>query len=617
MNDKLFSEFPPITTEQWEEVIKADLKGADYDKKLVWKTIEGFDVKPYYRAENLQTLGYLETNPAEKPFTRGHHKDNNVWDIRQDIEQEDLKEANRIALEAIKRGVNSIGFNAKAVKNLNDLKQLLNGINPEEVKINFTKTISFIELIKLFIEYIKENKINGEKVKGSLNFDPYAFALKRGFFYDSEDANYNEVAQIISLVKENIPHFDCLTINGSVFSNAGAGIVQQLAYTLSAANDYLYNITPKGIAPHSVGYRMVFYFATASNYFMEIAKVRAARLLWTKIMEQYKPKCETAYDLHIHCESALNNKTIYDPYVNMLRTTTETMSTAIGGADSISVSPFDVAFKTDDEFSRRIATNQQILLKEESYMDKVIDPAAGSYYIESLTDAIAAKAWEMFKEIEGKGGFVSAIREGFVQEQIAKTAEQRAKEIAMRKASILGTNQYPNMSEKASDTIKDIKPCGYKTDGNEIRTLPFIRFAQPFEALRLATERAKKTPKIFLLTYGNLAMRKARAGFATNFFAVAGYDIKEGAGYNDIACGVADALAANADVVVLCSADEEYVTLAEGVCPALKGKIKHIVVAGNPVEQAETLRNLGVTDFIHVKTNVLDALERYNAALLQ
>ncbi|MDR1006725.1 MAG: methylmalonyl-CoA mutase family protein [Bacteroidales bacterium] len=616
MNDnKLFSEFPPISTEQWEEVIKADLKGADYDKKLIWKTIEGFNVKPYYRAENLASLGYLETNPDEKPFTRGHRKTDNVWDIRQDIEQEDLKEANAIALEAIKRGVVSIGFNAKKVETADDLKQLLNGINIEKIKINFTKTISFLSLIKLFIDYVKANGINKENVKGSLNFDPYAFALKRGFFYDSEDANYDELVEIIKLVKKNIPHFDCLTINGSVFSNAGAGIVQQLAFVLSAANDYLHNLTQKGLPAHSVGYRMCFDFATGSTYFMEIAKLRAARLLWSKIMEAYNPKCETAYDVHIHCESAFSNKTIFDPYVNMLRTTTETMSAALGGADSISVSPFDIAFKEDDSFSRRIATNQQILLKEESYMDKVADPAAGAYYIENLTDAIAAKAWDMFKELEKKGGFVACIREGYVQNLIEQTYAQRAKDVAMRKTTILGTNQYPNLTEKPHENIKHKEMCGYKADGTEIKTLGCIRLAEPFEDLRMATEKSAKRPKVFLLTYGNLSMRKARAGFATNFFAVAGYEIEEGAGYNDVKTAADAALNSKSDIIVLCSSDEEYLELAKNIMPLLKGKTNHIIVAGNPAE-AEALKALGVTDFIHVKTNALEILEKYSKSLL-
>jgi methylmalonyl-CoA mutase len=292
------------------------------------------------------------------------------------------------------------------------------------------------------------------------------------------------------------------------------------------------------------------------------------------------------------------------------------MSSAIAGADSISVSPFDIAFAEEREFSRRIATNQQILLKEESYMDKVIDPSAGAYYIENLTDAVASKTWGIFKELEEKGGFVAAIRSGIIQEAIAQTAIQRAKDIAMRKTTILGTNQYPNLTENIQTDTTKSEPCGYKPEGNEIKTLPFIRFAQPFEELRMATAKAIKLPKVFLLTYGNLAMRKARAGFATNFFAVAGYEIEEGAGYCDIETAAKAVADSKANIVVLCSSDDEYVDLVAGIMPLIKRNVKHILVAGNPVEEIENFKSQGVTDFIHVKTNVLESLKRYNDLLL-
>ncbi|MEE1093325.1 MAG: methylmalonyl-CoA mutase family protein, partial [Bacteroidales bacterium] len=453
-----------------------------------------------------------------------------------------------------------------------------------------------------------------EKVKGSIDFDAYAYALANGKFYEDLSKSYDRLVEIMNLVKENIPAFDVLTINGRVFNNAGASIVQELAYTLAAANDYLYNLTQKGIPAHSVGYRTVFAFATGSNYFMEIAKLRAARLLWTKIMEQYAPKCETAYQLHIHTESSFYNKTIYDPYVNMLRTTTETMSAAIAGADSISVYPFDVAYKKADEFSTRIATNQQILLKEESYLDKVVDPAAGSYYIESLTNAIAEKAWEMFKEIEDKGGFVEAIKAGLVQDAIAATAAKRAKDVAMRKTTILGTNQYPNLTEKKPEINKPCCCCGEKA--NEIKTLPCTRLAEPFEQLRMQTEESGKQPKVFLLTYGNLAMRKARAQFTTNFFGLAAYEIIDNVGFATAEEGAKAAVESKADIVVLCSSDDEYAELVAGALPTLKGAFKHIVVAGNPVEQMESFNAQGVTDYVNVRTNALESLTNYNKQLL-
>lgn len=604
-SDKLFSEFPPVSTEKWEEVIMADLKGGDYEKKLVWKTIEGIDVRPYYRAENLKDLNL-------EPSTK---KDNN-WDIRQDIFESDIKLANQIALEGMKRGVNSLGFDVTNVKTISDIKTLLNGINPTEIKLNFHTNDCYRDFLVLFIEYLKESNYDLQKVYGSLNYDPLVYSLYKGEFGCGEQEMFDRLVTLMSIVKENIPNFDVVTVNGHVFNNAGASIVQELAYTLSAANEYLANMTEKGIPAHSVGYRTVFSFATGSNYFMEIAKIRAARMLWNKVMKEYNPKCESAYDLFIATESAFYNKTIYDPYVNMLRTTTETMSSAIAGADSISVYPFDCAFKESDDFSRRIASNQQVLLKEESHFDKVVDPSAGSYYIENLTSSIASHAWDIFKQIEDKGGFLKAVKEGYIQDEINKTAQKRSKDVAMRKTTILGTNQYPNQIEEMASKIESV--ChGYENPAKEIKTLSCNRLAEPFENLRLEVERASHKPEVFLLTYGNLAMRKARAGFASNFFAVSGYKIIDNAGFDTAEEGAKVALESKAEIVVLCSSDEEYVDLVAGVTPLLKGKVNHIIVAGNPVEQIENFKAQGITDFISVKTNALESLQNYNKLLLK
>ena len=604
-NDKLFSEFPPISTEKWEEVIMADLKGGDYTKKLVWKTIEGFDVHPYYRAEDIKNLNL---NPSKK--------ETNNWDIRQDIFEKDIKTANAIALEGIKRGVNSIGFDATKVENDEDLAILLNGIDLTKIKVNFFIANCFLELTKRFVAYLKAKSIDGTKVYGSMNFDPYVYSLYTGKLCCSEQKIAEQGVEIINLIKENIPNFDTITINGHVFNNAGASIVQELAYTLSAANDYLAVFTEKGIPAHSIGYRTIFSFATGSNYFMEIAKIRAARILWRKIMEQYNPKCDSAYDLFIATESSYYNKTIYDPYVNMLRTTTESMSAAIAGCDSISVYPFDCAFKESDDFSRRIASNQQIHLKEESYFDKVVDPSAGSYYIENLTNAIASHAWDMFKEIEAKGGFLSAIKNGYIQAEIEKTAAIRSKDVATRKTSILGTNQYPNPIERMSKNISST--CNsYPEAANEIKTLTWHRLSEPFEELRMDVEKSSHTPKVFLLTYGNVALRKARASFATNFFGVAGYEIIDNIGFETPEQGAEAALKSNADVVVLCSSDDEYVDLVEKAMPVLKGKVNQIIVAGYPEAHIQNFTSQGVTDFIHVKTNVLEGLRKYNSLLVK
>lgn len=613
-DNKLFSEFAPISTEKWEEVINKDLKGADYEKKLVWKTIEGFKVKPYYRAEDLNNLEYLDSNPNQVPYTRGKHADNNMWDIRQDIKAETVEEMNALALEALSRGANAVGFCARKVDSPDAMQRLLKGIDVENYKVNFTCSEDMLATLKLFVQAVKAKGADPDKVYGSCNYDPYSHALLHGNFKEGEENCYAMAQALVEYAKENLPHFRVLAINGRHIHNAGSNIVQELGFTLAAANDLVAHLTDKGMKIGDVACNMTFNFATGSNYFMEIAKIRAARLLWSKIVEQYNPCCDCCYKVYINATSSIWNKSVYDPYVNMLRTTTETMSAAIAGADSITTNPFDIAYKASDSFGYRIGRNQQLLLKEESYMDKIVDPAAGSYYIENLTDSIAQYAWQLFLAVEEKGGFAKAIREGFVQDEVERIAQQRDMDIATRRTTILGTNQYPNLIEKMADKIERESAYGCKCGcscSQEIRPLRQYRGAEAFEQLRLATEKSGKRPKVFLLTYGNLAMRKARSGFATNFFGVAGYEIIDNAGFKSAEEGVAAAQATNADIVVLCSSDDEYAEITETVCKGLKGKVKSIVLAGYPKEMVETYKGYGIDEFIHVKTNVLDSLTQF------
>lgn len=619
-NPKLFSEFPAVSTELWEQTIQTDLKGADYEKKLVWQTIEGIKVKPYYRAEDLENLSFLKTNPGEAPYVRGNKKDNNNWDVRQDIDTEDISKANTIAVDALKNGATSIGFKAKEVKNNADMSALLKGIDCTKVKINFISSRSYPQTLDLFLNYLKTNNIDSKNVKGSINFDPFSYLLTHGDFYTTFENNLIEAEYVLNLCSKSLPEFKVITVNGNYFHNAGASIIQELAFTLASANDYLCNLINKGENVDQITPKFMFSFAVGSNYFMEIAKVRAARLLWAKIVEQYKPASSESMQIFIHNTTSMWNKTVYDPYVNMLRTTTEAMSAAIGGADSISVIPFDEAYKDADEFSSHIARNQQIILKEESYLDKIADPSAGSYYIENLTDSVAHYAWNLFKMVEEKGGFAEAVKSEFIQNEIEKTAQIRDLEYASRKTTILGTNQYPNPLETMIDQIQEDgeetaeKPSKYKK-------LKIYRGSEPFEDLRLATEifvkEGNKKPAVFLFTYGNLAMRKARATFASNFFGCAGYDIIDNNGFKTIEDGVKSALVSKAEIVVICSSDEEYIEIVPSIAKMLKTADTdiNITVAGYPKEQIEEFKAAGVDEFIHVKSNLITTLHAYHESL--
>ena len=617
-DNKLFSEFPPVSTEKWEEAINKDLKGADYDKKLVWHTIEGFNVKPYYRAEDLEGLEYLDSNPGQQPYTRGKQTGGNVWEVRQDIHVADPVEANRIALDAVERGATSLGLCAKQIATVDDMAALLKGIYINAVSINFMCSHDYLSVLRLYVDYAKREGYNPAELRGSCDFDMFRYALTHGRFHRGEEGDLQMAKELVEYAHQELPKFRVLTVGSNLLHNAGSNIVQELGFGLAAANELVARLTDLGCKMEHVGRSIVLSVGVGSTYFMEIAKIRAARLLWSKIVDQYKPECECPYKLFINATTSRWNQSVYDPYVNMLRSTTEAMSSAIAGADSISVLPFDNAYKEADDFGYRIARNQQLLLKEESYLDKIVDPAAGSYYIENLTNDIAQGAWKHFLEVEEAGGYCKALRSGLVQDAVEATARKRDLDIATRRTTILGTNQYPNLLEKMGDKMEKAGscPCCCDDKGDEVRTLRPYRGAEAFEQLRLQTERAAHRPRVFLLTYGNLTMRKARAGFATNFFGVAGYEIIDNPGFATPEEGAQAALDSKADVVVLCSSDDEYAELTEPACKLLKGKVKSLVLAGYPKEMVETYKGYGIDEFIHVKTNVLDCLQQFQEKLL-
>jgi methylmalonyl-CoA mutase len=301
----------------------------------------------------------------------------------------------------------------------------------------------------------------------------------------------------------------------------------------------------------------------------------------------------------------------------MLRTQTEAMSAAIGGAHSVTVLPFNAIYEDTTEFSERIARNQQALLKEESHLDKIADPSAGSYYIENLTASLADEAWALFLTVQEKGGFIAALKAGFVQDEIKNMAASRDKKIAQRRENLLGTNQFPNFTEKMEVEFDGslFEAVDLTAEDAEIDTLKPYRGAQAFEALRYTTDmysKENKRPVAFMLTIGSLAFRKARAQFACNFFAVAGFTVIDNNGFETAKEGVEAAKAAGADIIVVCSSDDEYTTIAPEVAELLNDEI--LVVAGAP-KCADELKEKGITNFIHVKSNILEELKGYQDKL--
>ena len=604
--EKLFDMFSPVSPEEWRAKAEVDLKGADFEKKMVWRTDEGFNVQPLYRGVDIKDFKTIDSLPGEYPYVRGT-RTNNDWQARQEIDAADVKEANAKALDVLNKGITSLGFKLHDDFNLD---VLLDGIYTDIAQVNFAVCPNkVVEFAKVLVAYL-EKKGTADKFIGSIDFNPYKATFKKGKKFEGIAEVAAELLKVVAPVKG----LRVLSVNSEMLSNAGAYIYQELGYALSWGNEWMAQLTDAGFSADEVASRIKFNMGISTIYFMELAKFRAARMLWAQIVKQYNPQCDCACKMVVHATTSRYSQTMFDSYVNMLRSQTQAMSAALASVDEITVTPFDAPYKKSDEFSERIARNQQLLLKEESHLDKVVDPAGGSYYIEELTMSLAQVAWKLFLETEDKGGFKAAVESYDVTNAVNASANARFDKVAKRREQLLGTNQFPNFTE-VSDGKKALTCCCACACEME-ESAPVLnnkRLASQFEDLRQATENAAHTPVVFMLTIGNLAMRLARAQFSDNFFGCAGYKLIDNNGFNTVEEGVEAAVAANADVVVLCSSDAEYPELIPGAIKALNGRAE-FVLAG---PETEEFKALGVTNFINVRTNVLSTLKAFNAKLLK
>lgn len=613
---KLFEEFKPVATEEWVEKITKDLKGADYNKKMIWRTNEGFEIMPFYRMENLDGLNHLNTMPGEFPFVRGGKQENNTWFVRQSIEVNDYSAANRKALDILMKGVDSLGFIIRDADTISarNLEALLAGIYTESIELNFSSEGKARELVQNLVSLMQSRGTDLSSLRGSVEADPIGRLMVNGTLCVPVNEGLDYLAELVKDSK-SLPGLRVVQVNAANFNNAGSDIVTELAFGLSLGNEYMAQLTERGIDASLAASKTGFKFAIGSNYFLEIAKLRAARLLWALIVKRYEGASESACRMNILSVTSEWNKTVYDAYVNMLRTQTEAMSAALGGTDSMVVAPFNSHFAQPDEFSERVARNQQLLLREEAHFDKVTDPAAGSWYIENLTHMIADKAWKLFTEIEEKGGFLKALQAGIIQERVEAIASKRRDDIAKRREVLLGSNQYPGYNEKMP-VRADREKIFSKTVESEqpmVKPLRLFRGAEEFEKLRLAAEQKEEQPSVFILAAGNPAMRMARAQFTSNFFACGGYKIIDNGAFKSIEEGARAALESGASIVVLCSSDEEYAGMAPAAYDIIGGK-SLFVVAGAP-DCMEDLKQKGIEHFISIRSNLLDTLREFHNIL--
>ncbi|NEM98020.1 methylmalonyl-CoA mutase subunit beta [Pontibacter burrus] len=542
---KLFSEFTPATAADWEARASKDLRDTPLEQ-LTWHTYENIDVKPYYTKEDIQQLPFTGQKPGDFPFVRGTQTDSNSWLNIQEIKATgNGRAAIDKATDALARGADGIHFIIPQPEQF-DLVYLLGQIDLNKTPVGYSLPEKLDHFPSRLYNKLTANQVSPQNLRGFLNYDRMT---AKGELSREEN---KAILEILEQTKES-PAFFGISVSGINFSSIGASATQEIAFTLNAAVAYITRLTNAGQSLESVLQNMQFHMAAGSNYFFEIAKLRALRLLWATIVNAYQADPKLAGALRIHSTTSSWYQTTLDPYVNMLRVTTEAMSAVIAGANSLTVSPFDSTFKESDEFSERIARNVSIILKEEAYLDKAIDPAAGSYYLESLTNELATKAWELFKAVEAKGGFEAAYESGFILGSITEVSRRKFRDIATGRMVLVGTNKYPNPTETINfDPEELIQSHKFDT----------ARAAYPTEVMRMATElhlrKRQRRPKAIVAIIGNGEQRQVNATFAKEFFSCAGFET-ELQNYSSVEEASDKLENTAAEVLVVSSSEANYV----------------------------------------------------------
>ncbi len=575
--DHLLEEFPAVSTAEWESAIERDLKGADYEKRLIWRSEEELAVKPYYRAEDLKDLACVDAAPGEFPYRRGTRATGD-WEIREKIDAPDVESANAAACAAVVAGAEGIAFSELLVERADELDALLK--NLYQIPVHFERADE--RLLRLLIERLG-------KGRSAARISTGCDAL----------ASVDIAASVIGDAPDTFVPF---TIHGEALEEAGATSVEEVGLTLAAGIDFLAAMKERGVEVERAAAALEFSFGMGSQMFFQVAKLRAFRMVWARAIESFGGTRSGA-EARIAAHTSRWNKTVYDPHVNILRATTEAMAAVLGGADSVTVAPFDACYKQPDEASRRLARNTQLLLKHEAWMGRVADAGGGSYFIETLTDFLSREGWKRMQEIESHGGYRKAQAEGLIAQMLGRSMVAKEKAVALRRRVLVGTNQFANPAERALEQVEAARMSGTK------------RGAQPYEEMRLRTERHAAltgvTPRVLLAEIGDVKMRAARSVFAANFFACAGFETmtRRFKKATEIA-------AARGDLIVLCSANAEYAAITAELMAKLKelGRTTPVIVAGNP-EDAEKLAEAGIADFVHVRSNPVEVLAKWQERL--
>ena len=690
--DVPLDEFTPPTDEEWKAACEALLKGAPFEKKMFTKTYEGITFDPMYTRKHTEDIlpkgvmpgmgdylrgvdaaGYIgkpwgiaqacdETLPAENNELLRHENDKGAT-----IYHIVLDTASRAGVDA--RQAEKVGDTGTSVTTVEDMHVLLTGLDLAKFPLYVYTGANAVPLLALVAAARRAAGEDMKNVRGIVGADPIGTLVTDGKLPASLDSYYDSLAAAARWATVNAPHLRTVFVRSDVYSSGGANDVQEVAAVLAAATEYLRALCERGLTIDAAASQIAFAFSMGANFFLQIAKLRAVRPLWAQIVKAFGGNAE-AQKMRIHARPALFFKTVYDPYVNMLRNTTEIFSGVVGGIDSFESAPFDEPIRKGDEFSRRIARNVQIMLQEEFGLLQPIDPAGGSWAVETLTRQMKEKIWAAFQGIEKEGGIAAALRAGTVQEGIAKVLADRFKNADLRRDRIVGNNMYPNMTEtlletRAEDTAalkaqrtKDIEAylsdidtkhrdealAAVKADGSvqnaveaalagatiaelmavltagkgaeTVAAIAPHRWSERFEALRRRTEDYKAAKddnvKIFLANMGPIPQHKARADFTTGFLQVGAFEVLGNDGFKTVDEAAEAARASGADAVVICSTDATYPEIVPALAPKLHKVLPQarVFLAGAaPKDLLETYKEAGIDEYISVRANCYEILE--------
>lgn len=677
-------DFPAADYDQWRKLVEVDLKGAPFEKKLVTHTYEGIDLQPLYTRKDFPSDGDPYGFPGQPPFVRGSEILGALHaglDLRQEFAHPDLRATNQAILEDLAGGVTSVllrldasarsGLDAdQAIADrserpdgilacsVDDLDALLAGVQLELIGVALDSGAAFLPAAGLLAALWQRRGTSPDKAHGAFNADPLAVLASAGELPHPVEVAFSQLANLARWTSQTCAKFTSVGVDTSPYHHAGATAAQDLAFAMATGVQYLRTMTGAGMEINAAARQILFRISLGTHHFLAIGKLRAARRLWWQVVEACGGS-PSAGKMRIHARTSNRVLTRRDPYVNMLRNTASVFAACIGGAEAITSVPFDHLVGPPNELSRRVARNTLLILQEEGHLNRVIDPAGGSWFLDRIAEDLACEAWPIFQEIERQGGMLAALSSGWIAEQIDASFGQRAQDIARRKEPITGVSEFPNVGEEqvahtpldvavvraaAAERVQSVRSrsgnvgklisvsevvdaaktgatigqladaLGLHQSPTRIGALEARGFAEPFEELRDAADAWQaehgSRPRVFLANMGPIAHHSARAAYSKNFFEAGGFEVITNDGFKDDSAAAAAAFTeSGASIAVICSSDKLYPELVPNVAQRLKAAgARSVVLAGNPGENEATWRAAGVDRFIFIKCDVLATL---------